>query len=149
VSVTRTKEQIATIDYATGVVTPEVSVTIPAGTYEDVNLGIELQDVNDNPTVVINGSYTNSKSEVISVRFELNSGEVFEANAESVIIPAGTDLVGKITFDANSWFSTITSNQMDNATRTDGVIVISESSNSAIFNIVADRLDVETQAKFQ
>ena len=149
VSVSRTKEQIATIDYATGNVTPEVVVTIPSGNYSDVNLGIELQDVNDTPTVVINGTYTNAKSEVIPVRFEFNSGEVFEANAVSVNIPEGANLIGKITFDANSWFSTVTNGQMDNATQTNGIIVISQTQNPAIFDVVANRLDVETNAVFE
>jgi hypothetical protein len=68
-SVSRTKEQIATIDYATGVVTPEVLITIPAGTYTSVNLGIELQDVNSTPTVVIEGTYTNSDDAELPIRF--------------------------------------------------------------------------------
>jgi hypothetical protein len=148
-SVSRTKEQIATIDYATGVVTPEVLITIPAGTYTGVNLGIELQDVNSTPTVVIEGTYTNSDDVELPIRFEFNSGEVFEANASTVEIEAGTDLIGKITFDALSWFSTVSADQLDNANLTDGVIIISETKNASIFDIVADRLDIETQAVFE
>lgn len=148
-SVSRTKEQIATIDYATGVVSPTVEITVPAGSYTGVNLGIELQDVNSTPTVVIEGTYTNSDDVELPIRFEFNSGEVFEANAASVEIEAGADLIGKITFDALSWFSTISANQLDNADLTDGVIIISETKNASIFDIVADRLDVETQAVFE
>ncbi|NJW53902.1 hypothetical protein [Salinimicrobium oceani] len=148
-SVSRTKEQIATINYATGVVSPIVEITVPAGSYTGVNLGIELQDENDRPTVVIEGTYTNSSEDILPIRFEFNSGEVFEANASSVEIEPGADLIGKVTFDALSWFSTVSANQLDNANLTDGVIVISETSNSAIFDIVADRLDVETEAVFE
>lgn len=148
-SVSRTKEQIATIDYATGVVSPTVEITVPTGSYIGVNLGIELQDVNSTPTVVIEGTYTNSDDVELPIRFEFNSGEVFEANAASVEIEAGADLIGKITFDALSWFSTISANQLDNANLTDGVIIISETKNASIFDIVADRLDVETQAVFE
>lgn len=52
-SVSRTREQVAVINYATGVITPEVFVSVPAGTYTSVNLGIELQDVNSTPSVII------------------------------------------------------------------------------------------------
>ncbi len=149
VSVSRTHEQIATIDYATGIVTPEVIISVPPGNYTNVNLGIELQDENDTPTVVIDGTYTNSNDLIIPIRFEFNSGEVFEANAASVVIEERADLIGKITFDAISWFSTITASQLDNATLTDGVIVISGTSNAAIFDTVADRLDVDTEVVFQ
>jgi outer membrane murein-binding lipoprotein Lpp len=149
VSVSRTIEQIADIDYATGEVSPEIVIEVPAGDYMGVNLGIELQDENAEPSVVIEGTYTNSSGEAIPVRFEFNSGEVFEANAERVNIEAGADLVGKISFDAISWFSTVTSEELDNATLTEGVILISGTSNTDIFDIVADKLDVETQAVFE
>jgi len=149
VSISRTREQIAVIDYATGTITPEVIVTVPAGTYTSVNLGIELQDENSTPSVVIEGTYTNSNDEIIPIRFEFNSGEVFEADAASVVLVEGTDVVGKITFDALSWFSPVSAAQLDNATLTAGTIIISETSNSNIFDIVADKLDVDTEAVFQ
>lgn len=148
-SVSRTKEQIATINYATGVVTPEVVIEVPSGNYTGVNLGIELQDVNTVPSVVIEGTYTNSSGVAIPIRFEFNSGEVFEANAASVTIEPGADLIGKITFDAVSWFSVVTAEHLDNATLTDGKIIISETKNADIFGLVADKLDVDTQAVFE
>jgi hypothetical protein len=148
-SISRTIEQVATIDYATGVISPEVKIAVPSGTYTSVNLGIELQDINSTPSVVIEGTYTNSSAIIIPIRFEFNSGEVFEANAASVVIPEGSDVVGKITFDVLSWFSTITKSQLDDATLTNGTIVVSATSNATIFTIVADRLDVDTQAVFQ
>ena len=54
--------------------------------YTSVNLGIELQDENSTPSVVIRGTYTNSDGIDIPIRFEFNSGEVFEANAELVVL---------------------------------------------------------------
>ena len=148
-SVSRTKEQIADIYYATGAVSPAIDIEVPAGNYTGVNLWIELQDDGSDPSVVIEGTYTNSSEEIIPIRFEFNSGEVFEANASSVTIEAGSDLVGKITFDAISWFSTVSADALDNAKLTNGKIVISETSNSDIFDIAADRLDIETQAVFE
>ncbi|GAO27753.1 hypothetical protein [Geofilum rubicundum] len=148
-SVSRTISQIADINYATGTVSPGVVIEVPAGDYTGVNLGIELQDDGSDPSVVIEGTYTNSSEEITPIRFEFNSGEVFEANAASVTIEAGSDLVGKITFDAISWFSTVTPDELDNATLTEGTIIVSETKNSDIFDKVADRLDVDTQAVFE
>ena len=149
-SVSRTIEQIADIDYASGTVSPEVVIEVPAGNYTSVNLGIELQDNGAEPSVVIEGTYTNSDGADIPLRFEFNSGEVFEANAASVAIVDGADLVGKITFDALDWFSGISADELDAAIlNTDGTMVISSSSNVGIFDAVADRLDVATQAVFE
>lgn len=148
-SVSRTHEQIAVIDYATGVITPEVIVTVPAGIYSSVNLGIELQDDGDDPSMVLEGTYTNSNDVVIPIRFEFNSGEVFEANATTVTLSTDTDVVGKISWDALDWFSVISTARLDAATQTDGTIIISGTSNAGIFSDVADQLDVGTQAIFE
>ncbi|MFW5820942.1 MAG: hypothetical protein ACOCWA_06610 [Bacteroidota bacterium] len=148
-SVSRTIEQIASIDYATGDVSPEIVIEVPAGEYSSVNLGVELQDENSEPSVVIEGTYTNSSGVATPIRFEFNSGEVFEATAPAVNIEAGANLIGKITLDAASWFSTVSSSDLDEATLTDGKIIVNSTSNPDIFDIVADKLDVDTQAIFE
>lgn len=149
-SVSITEEKITTIDLVTGNANPEFVMDIPAGTYTSVNLGIEIQDETSKPSVVATGVYTNDAGVATPVRFEFNSGEVFEANANSpVTLSQNTPATAKITFDPHVWFSTISKSQLDNAARTNGVIIISETKNAGLFNIVADRLDDATQAVFQ
>jgi hypothetical protein len=148
-SISRTIAQVADIDYATGTVSPAITIEVPPGNYTSVNLGIEMQDVGAAPSTVIEGTFTNANLEAIPLRFEFNSGEVFEATAASVSIAAGADIIGKVSFDALDWFSTVTASELANATLTDGTIIVSESSNSAIFDKVAARLDVGTQAVFE
>jgi hypothetical protein len=145
-----TEEKITTIDMVTGVANPPFLMDIPAGTYTSVNLGIEIQDETDRPSVVAEGVFTNAAGVATPVRFEFNSGEVFEANSdEPVTLSAATPATAKITFDPHVWFSTITAAQLNNAVRTNGVIIVSETRNTGIFNIVADRLDDATDAEFR
>jgi hypothetical protein len=149
-SVSITEEKITTIDLITGTANPPFVMDIPAGTYTSVNLGIEIQDETSRPSVVAEGVYTNATGVSTPLRFEFNSGEVFEANSVgSVTLSQNTPATAKISFDPHVWFSTLTRTQLDNATRTNGVIVISESRNAELFSIVADRLDNATQAIFQ
>jgi hypothetical protein len=149
-SVSITEEKITTIDIRTGTANPPFLMDIPAGTYTSVNLGIEIQDETSRPSVVAEGSYTNGNGQVVPVRFEFNSGEVFEANANTAVtLSQNTPATAKISFDPHVWFSTITRTQLDNAVRTNGVVVISETSNAGLFSIVADRLDNATQAVFR
>lgn len=150
-SVSITHEQVAEIDVATGNTTPSLeTVQIPAGTYRSVNLGIELQDVNDEPQMVIEGTFTDSTGTEVPLRFEFNSGEVFEAEAAQAEVTESRMATAQITFDPVFWFSEVTSEELNNASRNaDGVIVISETSNAGIFDGVADKLDVATQATFQ
>ncbi len=148
-SVSITHEQVAEIDVATGNTTPSLeTIQIPAGTYTSVNLGIELQDVNDQPQVVIEGFYTDTSGSEVPLRFEFNSGEVFEANASEIQLTEDRVATAQIKFDPIFWFSTITTEEFEDAVRTNGVIIVSETSNADIFSTVADRLDVATQATF-
>jgi len=126
-----------------------VEVTIPVGDYNSVNLGIEIQDVDATPSVIAEGIYTDASDTAIPVKFEFNSGEVFEANAESHTFAEGSSAIAEIDFSPAVWFSTITGEMLDNAEQVDGVILVNESTNSAIFDIVADKLDDATDAVFR
>lgn len=149
-----THEQISQIDLVTGIGSPEVNVQIPPGEYTSVNMGIEILDDDDiHPLAVLcEGTYYDANNTAVPVRFEFNSGEVFEANTNgsTVKIKSATSPLVKISFDPLVWFSTITRSQLDNAQRdSNGVIVVSSSMNTNIFSIVADKLDDATQATFQ
>tara|TARA_R110002049_G_scaffold88627_8_gene223509 strand:- start:597 stop:1298 length:702 start_codon:yes stop_codon:yes gene_type:complete len=149
--VNRKVERFSKIDFETGIATPSLDdITIPAGTYTDVYLGVELRDEDSQPSVIMEGTYTHSNSTVIPIRFEFNSGEVFEAEtSQQVVVNENETALSKIVFDPQVWFSVVSTNALDNASLTDGVIIISETKNEAIFDLVADRLDVSTESTFQ
>lgn len=147
-----THSRLVVYDFGTGESSPaENVIDLPPGTYNDIYLGIELQDENDDPTLVLKGTYEKEMDgQVYPIRFEFNSGEVFEAEAAKGTIPPNTPAIAKITFDPHTWFSKVSFNQLENAkVDNDGVIVISEESNEGIFDLVADGLDRATEAIFQ
>lgn len=149
-SVSITHEQVSRIDFSTRIGDPPLDeVRIPAGTYRSVNLGIELQDVNDEPTVVMSGTYTQSDGTSVPLRFEFNSGEVFEADAASVTIEEDREATAVIKIDPVFWFSATTPASLDAANRVNGTIVVNDTLNGDIFDNVADQLDVATQAVFE
>lgn len=150
-SVSITHSEIVTFDFATGIGTPaDEVIEIPAGEYQSVYLGIELQDENDDPTLVLEGTYEKASGVVYPIRFEFNSGEVFEAEAANATVEAGTTAIAKITFDPHAWFASVSFNRLENSVVNNaGVIVISETSNPDIFDTVADGLDLSTQAVFE
>lgn len=140
-------EQVVVIDFATGIPTPDIrAIEIPAGTYEEVEIEVELFDENDEPSVVLNGTYTAPDGSAHPVRFEFNSGETFEVEREGTIVFAeGRSAIAEITFDPSVWFAGVTDEHMADANKVNGVIVISENQNSEIFDIVADGLDLATE----
>lgn len=143
-------EQNTIIDFATGVSTPDINnVLIPAGIYDEVSVSIELQDETDAPSVVLFGTYLTPTGEAVPVRFEFNSGETFEVEREGRIVFAGDEVaIAQITIDPVAWFAAVTDEEMTEASRNaEGVIVISETQNPDIFDIVADGLDLATEVE--
>ena len=145
-------ERSSKIDFATGVATPSLDgIAIPAGDFVELELEVELRDEDAQPSIVMEGMYTRTDNTQAPIRFEYNSGETFEAEYEKpVTILDGETVLSRIVFDPDVWFSVVSNEALDNATvNTDGVIVISESSNEGIFDLVADRLDESAESEFE
>tara|TARA_Y100001972_G_scaffold91682_1_gene112254 strand:+ start:989 stop:1738 length:750 start_codon:yes stop_codon:yes gene_type:complete len=145
-------EQVVEIDFATGATTPDLSdLVFPVGTYTEIEVELELLDENNIPSVVIEGTFTDANDETHPIRFEFNSGETFEVEKEGQItIGEGANVIAEVTFDPGVWFAGVTMEELSMATKNnDGVIVISETSNAEIFDIVADGLDLATEVEIK
>ena len=145
-------EQITKIDFATGASTPDISgLLIPAGTYSEVEVEIELQDNGDQPAVVLNGTYTDGAGLKHPVRFEFNSGETFEVERSGAItFGSGESILAQITFNPHIWFAGVSNEQLSLATKNaQGVIVISSTQNTNIYNTAADGLDLATEVEIR
>ena len=95
------------------------------------------------------GTYTDAAGNDHEIHFEFNSGEVFEAHAEAFTFGEGAQAIAQIDFSPAFWFSQVTESMLDNATKVDGIIMINESTNENIFDMVADKLDDATDATFK
>jgi hypothetical protein len=145
-------QQNVVIDFATGATTPDLaSLEIPAGTYTAARVELELLDENNIPSVIIEGTFVDSNDDSHPIRFEFNSGETFEVEKEgNITFAAGANAIAEVTFDPLAWFTGVTSSMLEAATKNGtGVIVISETSNSDIFDLVADGLDLATEVEIQ
>lgn len=144
-------QQNVVIDFATGATSPDLSsLVFPAGTYAEARVELELLDENEIPSVLLEGTFIDSNNESHPVRFEFNSGETFEVEREgSITFSAGANVVAEVTFDPTVWFAGVTSGMLERATKIEGVIVISETSNEEIFDIAADGLDLATEVEIR
>jgi hypothetical protein len=145
-------EQNVVMDFATGLTSPDLSsLTFPAGTYREVEVEIELLDENNEPSIVINGTFVDSNDITHPIRFEFNSGETFEVEKEGTItFGEGDRVLSHVTFNPGAWFAEVSSAELEAATKDgSGVIVISSTQNSKIYDIVADGLDVATEVEIQ
>ncbi len=145
-------EQNVVIDFATGETTPSLpNLEFPAGIYTEASVELELLDENNEPSVVIEGTFVDSEDQSHPIRFEFNSGETFEVEKEGQIsFSAGASVIAQVTFDPSVWFAGVTSSMLEAAQKdSEGVIVISETSNVEIFDIAADGLDLATEVEIE
>jgi hypothetical protein len=145
-------EQIVVIDFATGQTTPDLSgLTFPVGTYAEVEVELELQDENNVPSIVIEGTFIDRNDNSHPIRFEYNSGETFEVEKEGRITFAeGASVLAEVTFDPGVWFLDVSSARLEAATKdSEGVIVISSTSNPDIFETAADGLDLASEVEIK
>jgi len=145
-------EAITEIDFATGETNPDISYAkIPAGTYNAMEVEIELQDDGDAPSVVLNGTFVDIEGVSHDIRFEFNSGETFEVEKEGTItFDTNQSALAQVTIDPTAWFAEVTASQLSAATKNDnGVIVISSTQNPEIFGMAADGLDMATDVEIE
>jgi hypothetical protein len=143
-------EQEVKIDFATGATAPDISaLTFEAGTYQEVEVEIELQDKGTQPAIVLEGVYRDGQGLAHPLRFEFNSGETFEVEKEGNITFAHNQgILAQVTFDPTAWFAGVSAEQFALATRnTQGVIVVSATRNTNIYEVVANGLDLATEVE--
>lgn len=144
-------EHVVKIDFTTGASTPDIitSLGIPAGTYNEVEVEIELHEYDDHPAVVLNGAYVDAEGTAHEVRFELNSDEEFEVKREGLItFGSGESIMAQVTIYPQAWFSEVSHEDLLKATKNmEGVIVISETENEDIFDLIEDGLDLAAELK--
>ncbi len=145
-------EQNTLIDFATGTTTPDINfISIPAGTYEEVEVEIELSEGSELPAILLFGTYVAPDGVEHDIRFEFNSEETFEVEREGLISFAEAQVaIAQITFDPVAWFMEVTDEQYASATKNEeGFIVVSSTQNTHIFDVVADGLDLASEVEME
>jgi len=112
-----------------------VNATIAPGTYTEVEIKVELVHSNtDALPLKLTGSFASSGGTVIPVELDFNSDAEIKAEAENVTVTDSTNFSAIVHFHLNKLVAGISAADFDNATLTNGTIVISSTSNTAIYN---------------
>lgn len=111
------------------------SINIPEGTYDEVELKLVLKKSTDNTIpLTLRGTYRDANGLSTPVEFFFNDEYEIEVEAEDVVISSNADYIGLINLQLNKLLVNIGSNDLSGATKTNGVIVISSSSNTSLYN---------------
>ena len=109
------------------------TITIPDGTYDEVELKLELKKSTTNIPLTLKGTYTDGGGAKIPVEFYLNEDFEVEVEAEDLVVSGNKDYLGLINVQLNKFMTNVLSADLSNATKTGGVIVISNTSNMNLY----------------
>jgi hypothetical protein len=136
------------VDLFTSVAGSLGNVILSPGTYTEVEFRIELSPSGADAALQLDGSFTNGNTGAITpVSFRINS--IFEIKGEknNVTITDNSGTTALTTLDLSVLTTGISQAMLSSATITGGSIIISSSSNVALYNIIVANLQLHHEAE--
>lgn len=116
------------------------NITIPAGTYSEVEFKAFLVPNGSTPALELKGTFT-SGTVTLPITFTVSSNVELKAEKNNVTVAQGEKYSALNTLDLSQLTRGITETALNNARLTNGAIVISSSSNSSLYTILLNNLN--------
>ena len=128
------------VNLFTPVATTLGNVTLPDGTYQEVEFKITADKTGNTPALELTGQLTNSSGTVIPITFLANSRIELKAEQHNVVVSGTSSTTALTSLNLALLTSGISQSMLSNATVTNGTIIISTSSNANLYNIITTNL---------
>ena len=115
------------------------NVTLPAGTYQEVEFEVKLNPTATEPALSLSGTYA-STGAAVPITFNISAPLELETELNNVTVLTNNSYNALTTLNLSLLTRGITQAMLDNAVKTNGVIVISSSSNVNLYTIIFDNL---------
>lgn len=127
-----------------------IKFDIPQGTYEKIEIKMETDCDQTGASLLIYGYYVNATNDTIALQFEFPADDAIKIQAKNssggnqIVLIEDQPSNPTVIMNPNYWFATVTQSELDSASQNIilGIptIVINESDNSDIYELVVDRL---------
>jgi hypothetical protein len=122
-----------------------IGATIDTGVYKEIELRVLLvKSTTTAIPLVLKGSYTSQSGVITPVEFDFNDDALIKVEVENIIVDGKTDLAAAIKLSTPKMVNGIVAADLDAATRSNGTIVISNASNTNIYNKIKTNLFLST-----
>lgn len=123
------------------------NISLPAGTYSEVEFYAQLSPANNNPALELKGTYTNGAS-TSNITFRVNESVLFKAEKNNVAITSGANNV-VVPVNLTLIMQGVSQAALNAATTNNGEIIISSTSNANLYNIMVNNLrNLHDEAEF-
>jgi hypothetical protein len=118
------------------------NIALQPGLYHEVSIKINSfkSDAGSLPDFYLSGSYTNASGSVIPVELVVNEDLEIRVKLEGATLDAVNDYTSLINLNLNMLFAGIQSQDLDGAALSNGRIVISNASNTSLYNHIISNL---------
>ena len=114
------------------------SISIQPGTYAEIEFKAFLHANGSSPAFELNGQFNGTASHPIV--FRVNEDVIFKTEIKNITVTAATDYSALNTLALSNLTQGISEADLNNATLTNGTIVISSSSNTGLYNTILNNL---------
>ena len=117
------------------------NISLPPGRYEEIEIEVDLAPSITDTAFILRGSFTNNIGYTVPVVFYINELLEFKAEAEDISIGSAADITALTTLDLSQLTTGITESMLSSATLTNGVLVISATSNAALYSVILSNIN--------
>lgn len=117
------------------------NISLPPGRYEEIEIEVDLAPSVTDTAFILRGSFSNNIGYAVPVVFYINELLEFKAEAEDITIGSAADITALTTLDLSQLTTGITESMLSSATLTNGVLVISATSNAALYSVILSNIN--------
>ena len=118
-----------------------VSTFIDTGIYREIEIKVLLtKSSGTNIPLTLKGTFTDAGGNATPIEFDFNDDAYIKAEVKNVTFTSAHNLATTITVHLNKLLAGVTSAEINSATLTGGVLVISSSSNTSIYTKIVNNL---------
>lgn len=127
------------------------NIPLQTGFFHEVSLKITAlkADAGSAPVFYLEGTYTNSSDSVVTVVVMVNEDFEFKVKQEGASLDGTTDYTSLISFSLNLLMANVQSSDLAMATRTNGKIIISSTSNAALYGKIKTSITTCANSEFE
>jgi hypothetical protein len=114
-----------------------ISTAIDTGTYSEIELRVLFtKSATATLPLTLKGNYTSTTGTVTPIEFDFNDDATIKIEAENITVDGSTDVAALAKLDVSKLVTGFAASVLDNATRTNGTIIISSTVNANIYNFI-------------
>jgi len=124
------------------------NISIPDGTYDEVELKLDIKKSDSGVApLVLKGEYIDANGVKTPIEYSFNENIEIEVEAENVIITSA-DYIGMINLQLSKFLTNVSISDLAQVTKINGKILISSTSNSALYFKIKNNLNFVADCDF-